>query len=203
MYDLDSDGQLSLPEIERMILELYGKNKILSKIGHEVLQDINQFAEERGGILTLTSFTIYTTNHSLLLFPIFRIQRTIQKKIMGLKYWNNVENGRMSYFNQKKEFNPRHVQILLRTYRTGAAAAFLTHTGDPNVALREHFIKENEEQEREEHEKVEKGVEDNGDLANNRRETYKYEKLKRAVEKVQEIKATKTVSLKESVSFAR
>ena len=200
---MDSDGQLSLPEIERMILELYGKNKILSKIGHEVLQDINQFAEERGGILTLTSFTIYTTNHSLLLFPIFRIQRTIQKKIMGLKYWNNVENGRMSYFNQKKEFNPRHVQILLRTYRTGAAAAFLTHTGDPNVALREHFIKENEEQEREEHEKVEKGVEDNGDLANNRRETYKYEKLKRAVEKVQEIKATKTVALKESVSFAR
>lgn len=202
---MDSDGQLSLPEIERMVLELYGKNKILSKIGHEVLQDINQFAEERGGILTLTSFTIYTMNHSLLLFPIFRIQRTIQKKIMGLKYWNNVGNGRMSHFNQKKEFNPRHVQILLRTYKTGAAAAFLTHTGDPNVALREHFIKEQEEQQKEEQEEVEEGVDDNGNLAlaDNRRETYKYQKLKRAVEKVQEIKATKTVALKESVSFTR
>ena len=38
-------------------------------------------------------------------------------------------------------FDPRHVQILLRTYRTGGVAAILAHTGDPNVALQDWFEK--------------------------------------------------------------
>ncbi len=203
IYDLDADGQLSLPEIELMVLELYGTNSILTKIGNEVLQDVNQFAEERGGVLDLNSFTMYTMNHSLLLFPIFRIQRTIQKKILGMKYWNNVENSKKSYLNQKKQFNPRHVQILLRTYKTGAAAAFLTHTGDVNVALRENFIKEQGQEEQKdqqnENEPFERDINDG--VSGQRREAYKYEKLKRAVEKIQVVKANKTNALKKSVSM--
>ena len=131
-----------------MILELYGTNNVLtSKIGKEVMSDINKFTEDRGGVLSLTSFTIYTMNHSMLLFPIFRIQRTIQKKIMGLNYWKDVEINREKYFtsNKNKHFDPRHVQILLRTYKTGAAAAILTHTGDPNVALKQQYDEDNQE----------------------------------------------------------
>lgn len=76
IYDLDSDGELSLPEIERMIQELYGPgSKNPNSKGHFILNDINHFAEIRGGVLDLTAFTMYTRNHSMLLFPVFRIQR--------------------------------------------------------------------------------------------------------------------------------
>ena len=74
LYDLDADGELSLPEIDRMVQELYGDAKT-NPVGRDVLRDVNQFAEDRGGVLDLTSFTIYTMNHSLLLFPVFQIQR--------------------------------------------------------------------------------------------------------------------------------
>lgn len=120
MYDLDSDGLLSLPEIERMVEEVYGKN--LSFPGAEVLSDVNSFAAERGGVLDLAAFTVYTQNHSLLLFPIFNIQRTIQHGVMGLSYWRNLENMRPIARKNKRtttrssfNFDYRHVRMLLRT----------------------------------------------------------------------------------------
>ena len=108
MYDLDSDGELSLPEIERMVQELYGKNNTeLSGIGSDVLEDVYNFAEDRGGVLDLNSFTIYTMNHSLLLFPVFKIQRVIQRKAMGIKYWEDVERRRVDSGEEKKELLQR------------------------------------------------------------------------------------------------
>jgi len=165
-----------------MVHELYGT------IGNDILQDINKFAEERGGVLNLTSFTVYTMNHSMLLFPIFRIQRIIQQKTMGINYWRKVKTKKAAYFDKKENtfFNPRHVQILLRTYKTGAAAAILTHTGDPNVAIKEQFDHDNEE-----------------DIDNKQstpvisyqghRESFKYEKLKRVVEKIKEVNVAQRV----------
>ena len=58
---MDSDGELSLPEIERMVQELYGvKGGGLSSMGTDILNDVNHYAEERGGFLSLVSFTCYT-----------------------------------------------------------------------------------------------------------------------------------------------
>ena len=62
IYDLDTDGELSLPEIERMIQELYGVNgtNLITSMGKDALNDVNHYAEERGGFLNLVSFTCYT-----------------------------------------------------------------------------------------------------------------------------------------------
>ena len=196
LYDLDSDGELSLPEIELMVQELYyhstdhilipvnnnnnthnhnhsssstikhnkkngesvfvsadgTNNQIIMKNNNktyeqlEVWKDINRYAEDRGGVLDLTSFTIYTMNHSMFLYPVFQIQRRIQKRIMGMSYWSEMERSRPEgKSNQNSYFDPRHVQIFLRTYRTGAAAAVLTHTGDSNAALRLFFQEQEDE----------------------------------------------------------
>lgn len=182
-----------------MVVELYGTDKVMnSRIGNDVLKDINKYTEYRGGVLNLNSFSIYTMNHSMLLFPIFRIQRTIQQKIMGIQYWNDVERKKLSYFNkkEKKFFDPRHVQILLRTYKTGAAAAILTHTGDPNVALKQQFDQDNGivskmEQNATGSPQEQKGVEVN---------TFKYDKFKRAVETIKLANATKKAKNRENVS---
>lgn len=48
MYDLDSDGELSIPEIERMVKELFGDGG-----GQQCLREAIEFAEARGGALNL------------------------------------------------------------------------------------------------------------------------------------------------------
>jgi Ca2+-binding EF-hand superfamily protein len=134
MYDLDFDGELSLPEIERMLQELYGLH--LTSSDNHILSDINRFAEQRGGTLNLTSFTIYTTNHSMLLFPIFVLQRKIQKKVMGIMYWKDIENMRSTSENRRKSnaarskmiFDHRHIQTLMRTHKKSNITSLLNHT---------------------------------------------------------------------------
>jgi len=73
----------------------------------------------------------------------FQLQRQLQKKVFGVKFWEKIEKKAKENFNidehNKNEFNPRHVQILLRTYQTGGAVAVLSHTGDPNKGLREWY----------------------------------------------------------------
>ncbi len=48
MYDTDSDGELSLPEIERMVNELFGVGG-----GKQCLKEAIDFAKTRGGVLSL------------------------------------------------------------------------------------------------------------------------------------------------------
>lgn len=143
LYDLDSDGELTYPELEKMVHELFGSTD--NARGKECLKDLTSLAEEKGGVITLESFACFAMNHSMILFPIFQIQRVVQTKVMGMKYWK-AEIHRRSKLNDdgKHSLNPRHVQILLRTYKTGSVAAILTHTGDPNVALRNWFEENNE-----------------------------------------------------------
>lgn len=76
----------------------------------------------------------------------FQIQRTLQRKVFGIRYWEKVERSSKESFNgeNRNEFNPRHVQILLRTYQTGGAAAVLSHTGDPNKGLRDWYENQKE-----------------------------------------------------------
>ena len=73
----------------------------------------------------------------------FQIQRKIQQKVFGVRFWENVERSsskeNFNYPITKNEFNPRHVQILMKTYQTGGAAAVLTHSGDPNKGLRDWY----------------------------------------------------------------
>ena len=73
----------------------------------------------------------------------FQLQRQLQKKVFGVRFWEKIEKKAKENFNvdehNKNEFNPRHVQILLRTYQTGGAVAVLSHTGDPNKGLREWY----------------------------------------------------------------
>lgn len=48
MYDLDCDGELSIPEIEGMVRELFGDDG-----GKQCLREAIEFAEARGGALNL------------------------------------------------------------------------------------------------------------------------------------------------------
>eukprot|EP00985_Skeletonema_marinoi_P010037 scaffold4729_cov95-Skeletonema_marinoi.AAC.2 len=143
MYDLDCDGELSIPEIENMVKELFGDTG-----GKLCLREATEYAAERGGALNLNAFISFTATHQTLLFPMFQLQRRLQKKVFGIQFWEEIERSSKDTFDHtgknRNEFNPRHVQILLRTYQTGGAVAVLSHTGDPNAGLRDWY--ENQKQ---------------------------------------------------------
>ena len=148
MYDLDCDGELSIPEIENMVKELFGETG-----GELCLREATEYAAERGGALNLSAFISFTATHQTLLFPMFQIQRKLQKKIFGIQFWEQIERSSKDTYdhngNNRNEFNPRHVQVLLRTYQTGGAVAVLSHTGDPNAGLRDWYENQKENDERE------------------------------------------------------
>lgn len=115
LYDLDADGEMALGEIESMVIEVFG-DLSLSPSGSRILKDIQRFAESRGGVLNVTAFTIYTQNHATLLLPIHRIQEIIQRKILGVKYWKQVDLKRpdKKKLQHKTALTPRYVQVSLK-----------------------------------------------------------------------------------------
>ena len=124
LFDVDlPHGELSFPDIERMMIELFGEDGIKSGTGKVAMDDITLYAEERGGRLKPADFTIYTHRHQMILFPIFTIQNAIQRRVMGNRFWKRVEKKRPK--SQTDGLDPKQVQTLLRTHRTRAPAVLL------------------------------------------------------------------------------
>ena len=127
VFDVDlPHGELSFPDIERMMIELFGEDGIkCCGTGKVAMDDITLYAEERGGRLKPANFTIYTYRHQMILFPIFTIQKTLQRRVMGNRFWKRVERKRPK--TQTDGLDPKEVQVLLRTHRTHAPAVLLGH----------------------------------------------------------------------------
>ncbi|GMH85793.1 hypothetical protein TrVE_jg1722 [Triparma verrucosa] len=147
LYDLDDDGEIAYDEIESMIKELYGIGWDTSSLAREALDEMALLSEKYGGGIPLDAFVRFQKSHSMLLFPAFCIQRAIQEKCGGVEYWTDQANRPKEDAPKhgERKFDRRHVQSVLRTYKTGSAAAILTHTGDPNEGLREWMAKAKEQ----------------------------------------------------------
>jgi hypothetical protein len=154
LFDIDlPHGELSFPDIERMMIELFGEDGIKTGTGKTAMDDITLYAEERGGRLQRADFTIYVHTHELILLPIFTMQKTIQRHVMGNRFWRKVERKRSKTIQrhvmgnrfwrkvERKRSNhavgesvndgldPKKVQFLLRTHKSRAPAVLLGHVG--------------------------------------------------------------------------
>lgn len=136
MYDVDSDGLLSCPEIETMIRELFGDQGAQNNsLAQECMDELMKLTEENGAI-TLQLFTIFSLRHSILLFPIYQIQRKLQSKVLGLKFWHSLHKKVKNLSRKTKRrsrswmkrnvsvedrnmiiYEPRHILVLLRSYK--------------------------------------------------------------------------------------
>lgn len=144
LYDLDDDGELSYDEMETMVRELYGPTWESSVLATECLREMMLVSEKYQGAIPQDAFVRFQKHHSMLLFPAFLIQRAIQEKVKGVKFWELKAKERAKPVEHgERRFDRRHVQSILRTYKTGSAAAILTHTGDPNEGLRQWMEKKN------------------------------------------------------------
>ena len=133
LYDLDDDGEMSYDEMETMVKELYGPTWEDSVVAKECLREMMLISEKYQGAIPQDAFVRFQKHHSMLLFPAFLIQRSVQEKVKGVIFWQaKARELAMPVKHGEKRFDRRHVQSVLRTYKTGSAAAILTHTGDPN-----------------------------------------------------------------------
>ena len=138
LFDIDvPHGELSFPDVERMMVELFGEEGIKSGTGKVAMDDVTLYAEERGGRLKTADFIIYVNTHQLILFPIFTIQKAIQRRVMGTRYWRNVERRRPHFpveDGPADGLDPKKVQSLLRTHKSRAPAVLLAQAGGDGSA---------------------------------------------------------------------
>ena len=131
MYDVDSDGLLSCPEIESMVTELFGQDGVRGSLGLECMDYLFKLAEENGAI-TLDIFSAFASTHSMFMFPIYQIQLKLQARVMGLRFWKDLHNSRQktkiqnwknSKFWMRRNnkimtvYKPRHILVLLRSFK--------------------------------------------------------------------------------------
>merc|ERR1712194_393393 len=87
MYDLDVDGELSIPEIERMVNELFGEGR-----GKQCSREAIAFAEARGGALNLyvyNSLRLYARRPSYNLIFLLPIVTSSVQKFFHRLYWQS------------------------------------------------------------------------------------------------------------------
>jgi len=84
LYDLDDDGELSYDELETMIKELYGPKWEESGLATECLRELMLTSEKYMGAIPQDAFVRFQKHHSMLLFPAFLIQRSLQE----VSEWN-------------------------------------------------------------------------------------------------------------------
>ena len=91
LYNLNSDGELSLPEIEYMVIEMFGLEPgHITGLAKECLDDLMAHSLSRAGVMNVDAFCNVVQRHSMLLFPIFEIQTSIRNKVLGNRYWKQA-----------------------------------------------------------------------------------------------------------------
>lgn len=99
MYDTDDSGTLESDEIATMCKDVYGDNFETSRLAGNVVrmsQVLTSTLDRRGGVIDLRRFNIFCESHPALLYPAFQLQRTIQKKFMGTKFWTKLSKRRLN-----------------------------------------------------------------------------------------------------------
>lgn len=138
LFDIDvPHGEMSFPDVERMMVELFGEEGIKSGTGKVAMDDVTLYAEERGGRLKPSDFIIYVNTHQLILFSIFTIQKAIQRRVMGTRYWRRVERKRPHCpveDGSADGLDPKTVQSLLRTHKSRASVVLLARAGGDGSA---------------------------------------------------------------------
>lgn len=143
LYNLNSDGKLIYPEMKVLIEQLYGVAGKTTLMGKQCLAELTNLAGTSDSAFSLENFAFFASNHSMLLYPAFQIQQSIQQRVLGLNYWEKIrdqqENRRKNQPVGKEENKPRDVQKILRTCKARGAAAASIKKRDSNESLREWY----------------------------------------------------------------
>lgn len=93
MYDRDCSNELDISEIGRMLKDLYGKNFESNKRAMKLYQKISASDAQKFGPF---EFREFAKSHPALFFPAFEMQRKLQNKVLGKRFWKNHAQKRVA-----------------------------------------------------------------------------------------------------------
>jgi Ca2+-binding EF-hand superfamily protein len=93
LYDTDETGELSPPEIQEMLKDLYGEHANTNAHAKHVRKEI--LSLDRRTFFTIDKFRDFVRSHPALLFPAFQMQLALQTAIMGVSFWTRCSTKRV------------------------------------------------------------------------------------------------------------
>lgn len=106
LYDTDGSKLLDLEEVTQLIREVYGDEYKSSRRAQRLMVKIQEVAQDAVAHLppttsppdvTEATFTKFCRKNPALLFPAFQLQRELQERVMGVKFWNRQTKGRYKH----------------------------------------------------------------------------------------------------------
>lgn len=115
LYDRTARGVLDLADVEMLVNEVFGEDwRTLAgarKIVKE-LCEVDLSGNPRAASVTVPIFMRVTRNAPVMLFPAFELQLAIQKRILGVGFWEKIAKRRRT-LTERGIFDIRNVVTLL------------------------------------------------------------------------------------------
>ena len=83
LFDLDGGGTLDMPECEALMRMMYD----VEEINMEVVEALDRIDEDGDGDVTIEELIAFGKNEPCLLAPVLQLQKTLRKRIFGVKFW--------------------------------------------------------------------------------------------------------------------
>ena len=83
LFDLDGGGTLDMPECEALMRMMYN----VEEINMEVVQALDRIDQDGDGDVTIEELVDFGKTEPCLLAPVLALQKTLRKRIFGLKFW--------------------------------------------------------------------------------------------------------------------
>ena len=97
-YDLDGSGELTMEEIKDLIAEVYGYENF--EKNEELQQEIMDADENSDGKISFDEFKQWVVKTPVILYPAFRMQQVLRRKVLGNKFWHSKRDQRVVWENR-------------------------------------------------------------------------------------------------------
>lgn len=163
LYDKDSSGEIDLHEVVQMLKDVYGKNYEKNVQARNVYEEIEKL--DLNGDINTDSFREFARTHPALLFPAFQIQEYLQRRVLGIEFWEYYSNKRLELskgcYVPISEFMEIHLRknIQLKNNKnrlTKAGIELIANTGIHAKRLKKHGINKGETEDVTEELKIDK-----------------------------------------------
>lgn len=105
LYDLDGSGEIDLKEMQLIVKEVYGDSFRTSQYAKKIMEKVAQLGQDSGDmaianvtVIDKPQFARFTQKHPAMLFPAFRLQQELQKRVMGIQFWKKAAKKRDKLF---------------------------------------------------------------------------------------------------------
>mmetsp|Transcript_46202 Transcript_46202/g.93246 ORF Transcript_46202/g.93246 Transcript_46202/m.93246 type:complete len:298 (+) Transcript_46202:115-1008(+) len=104
LYDTDASGRIDKNEVESMLREVYGDGYDRSPHASRLLQKVVALCSYETKEIDSETFALFAKDNPALLFPAFELQRKLQRKIMGVDFWESHVTKRLELSKGTQSF---------------------------------------------------------------------------------------------------